>query len=89
MGMQSIYNLSLSDLRQYFIDKGEKPYRAIQIFEWLYRFQIRSFEQMTNQKKSIIELLNNEFSLDLLELKERQISSDTTEKFYLNLKMEV
>ena len=86
MLMQSIYNLSLSDLRQYFIDKGEKPYRAIQIFEWLYRFQIRSFSEMTNQKKSIIELLDKEFSLDLLELKERQISSDKTEKFLFELK---
>lgn len=83
--MRSIYDLSLNDLREYFIEKGEKPYRAIQIFEWLYRFEIRSFDLMTNQKKSIIELLKNEFSLDLLKLRERQISSDKTEKFLFEL----
>ena len=83
--MQSIYNLSLSDLQQYFLDMGEKPYRATQIFEWLYRFGIRSFSEMTNQKKSIIALLENDFNLNLLTLKERQISSDKTEKFLFEL----
>ena len=83
--MKSIYDLSLQDLKDYFINKGEKPYRATQIFEWLYRFEIRSFDLMTNQKKSIIELLKSEFSLDLLTLKERQISSDKTEKFLFEL----
>ncbi len=83
--MQSIYNLTLADLKEYFINKGEKPYRSVQIFEWLYRFKIRSFNEMTNQKKSIIELLNNEFNLDLLTLVERQISSDKTEKFLFKL----
>jgi 23S rRNA (adenine2503-C2)-methyltransferase len=83
--MQSIYDLSLNDLREYFINKGEKPYRSIQIFEWLYRFKVRSFDEMTNQKKSIIELLKLDFNLDLLELVERQISSDKTEKFLFRL----
>lgn len=83
--MQSIYNLSLDDLRNYFIEKGEKPYRAIQIFEWLYRFEIRSFTEMTNQKKSIIAMMEEEFNLNLLELRERQISSDKTEKFLFAL----
>ena len=83
--MQSIYNLSLADLKEYFINNGEKPYRSIQIFEWLYRFKVRSFDEMTNQKKSIIELLKLDFNLDLLELVERQISSDKTEKFLFRL----
>ena len=83
--MQSIYNLSLADLKEYFINKCEKPYRSIQIFEWLYRFKVRSFDEMTNQKKSIIELLKLDFNLDLLELVERQISSDKTEKFLFRL----
>ena len=83
--MQSIYNLSLADLKEYFINRGEKPYRSIQIFEWLYRFKVRSFDEMTNQKKSIIELLKLDFNLDLLELVERQISSDKTEKFLFRL----
>ena len=84
--MQSIYNLSKEELGQYFINKGDKPYRATQIFEWLYRFEVRSFGEMTNQKKSVIATMEEDFSLDLLTLKERQISSDGTEKFLFELK---
>ena len=84
--MQSIYNLSKEELGQYFVDMGDKPYRSTQIFEWLYRFEIRSFSEMTNQKKSIIAKMEEDFELDLLTLKERQISSDGTEKFLFELK---
>ena len=84
--MQSIYNLSKEELGQYFVNIGDKPYRSTQIFEWLYRFEIRSFNEMTNQKKSIIAKMEEDFDLDLLTLKERQISSDGTEKFLFELK---
>ena len=72
-------------LKQYFIDKGEKPYRAVQIFEWLYRFEILDWSMMTNQKQAVISDLANHFCLDRLELVERQISSDKTEKFLFRL----
>lgn len=84
--MTSIYNLSKEELGQYFVNMGDKPYRSTQIFEWLYRFEIRNFNEMTNQKKSIIAKLEEDFDLDLLSLKERQISSDGTEKFLFELK---
>lgn len=83
--MQSIYDLSLKDLQDYFVNKGEKPYRAIQIIEWIYRNEIASFDEMTNQKKSVILDLKENFSLDLLTLVERQVSSDKTEKFLFRL----
>ena len=84
--MQSIYDLTKEDLEAYFVNKGEKPYRATQIIEWLYRNEIRSFSEMTNQKKTVIEDLMKDFDLDLLELVERQISKDKTEKFLFRLK---
>ena len=84
--MRSIYGLTLDDLGQYFIEHNEKPYRKTQIYEWLYRHNIRDFSQMTNQKKEIIELLKEDFDLDYLELVERQIAQDKTEKFLFRLK---
>jgi len=84
--MKSIYNFSLNELEQYFIDKGDKKYRAIQIFEWLYRYEVRSFSAMTNQKKTIISMLEEEFDLDLLKIREHQVSKDGTEKFLFELK---
>ena len=54
--MESIYNYTLDMLKNYMIDLGEKPFRSSQIIEWLYRFKIKSFDEMTNIKKDFIEV---------------------------------
>ena len=83
--MQSIYNLSEDDFKLYLNNLGEKPFRAKQIMEWVYRHKIKSFDEMTNVKKTFIEQLKNDFSLDLLEVVTHQVSSDGTQKFLFRL----
>jgi len=83
--MQSIYNLSEDDFKLYLNNLGEKPFRAKQIMEWIYRHKIQSFDEMTNVKKTFIEQLKNDFSLDLLEVVTHQVSSDGTQKFLFRL----
>ncbi|MCR5647709.1 MAG: 23S rRNA (adenine(2503)-C(2))-methyltransferase RlmN [Acholeplasmatales bacterium] len=83
--MQSIYNLSEDDFKLYLNNLGEKPFRAKQIMEWVYRHKIQSFDEMTNVKKTFIEQLKNYFSLDLLEVVTHQVSSDGTQKFLFRL----
>ena len=34
--MRNIYGIKRSDLEEYFLSKGEKKYKALQVFEWLY-----------------------------------------------------
>ena len=53
--MNSIYNYTLDELGNYFISIGDKKFRAIQIFEWLYRNRVNSFDEMTNLSKKVIE----------------------------------
>ena len=53
--------------------------------EWVYRHKIESFDEMTNVKKTFIEQLKNDFSLDLLEVVTHQVSSDGTQKFLFRL----
>jgi len=84
--MQSIYNYTLDMLKEYMISLGEKPFRSTQIIEWLYRKQIKSFDEMSNIKKSFIETLKNDFNLDRLECVTKQESSDGTIKFLFRLK---
>ena len=83
--MESIYNLSEDDFKLYLNNLGEKPFRAKQIMEWVYRHKIQSFDEMTNVKKSFIEQLKDDFSLDLLEVVTHQVSSDVTQKFLFRL----
>lgn len=83
--MNSIYNYTLDELGNYFISIGDKKFRAIQIFEWLYRNRVSSFDEMTNLSKKTIEHLNENFTINLLELERLQVSSDGTRKYLFKL----
>ncbi len=83
--MNSIYNYTEDMLKEYFTSIGEKPFRSSQMIEWLYRHKIKSFNEITNMKKSIIERLNNDFTFGQLECVTNQISSDGTQKFLFKL----
>lgn len=79
--MESIYNKSFSALEEYFISIGEKSYKATQIFEWLYQKRVKSFDEMSNIKKSIIEQLKKDFYID--ELKVEKVEKDVEVNKYL------
>ncbi|MCR5350178.1 MAG: 23S rRNA (adenine(2503)-C(2))-methyltransferase RlmN [Acholeplasmatales bacterium] len=83
--MESIYNYTLDMLKDYMISLGEKPFRSSQIIEWLYRKKIKSFDEMSNIKKSFIEKLKEDFNLDRLECVTKQESQDGTVKFLFRL----
>ena len=83
--MKNIYDLTLDDLKKYFISIGLKPFRAIQVYEWLYRFHVRNFDLMTNIKKEVIEHLKQDFEIKLYEVVDHQKSADGTEKFLFRL----
>ncbi|MFI3251679.1 MAG: 23S rRNA (adenine(2503)-C(2))-methyltransferase RlmN [bacterium] len=83
--MQSIFNLTIEEMKEYFISKGDKPYRSTQIFEWLYRHKIKDFSEMTNQKQDIINMLKTDFNLNYLKLVTKQVSVDKTVKFLFEL----
>lgn len=79
--MKSIYGMSLKDLEEYFLSHNDKKFRATQIYDWLYRKSVTSFDDMTNLKKDVIELLKNDFYLRTLELK--KVERDTLVNKYL------
>lgn len=83
--LKHIYDYTLNDLKQYFIDCGEKPFRSTQIIEWLYRHKINDFSQINNIKKEIIQQLKNDFIIDRLNLITKQQSADGTIKFLFEL----
>jgi len=83
--MNNIYNFSYNELVDYFTSIGEKKFRATQIFEWLYRNRVTSFEEMTNVSKQTIAHLKENFSFSRLTLVDKQISSDGTIKYLFKL----
>ena len=60
--MNNIYNLTLNDLEEYFLSIGEKKFKGDQVFDWLYRKKVSSFDEMTNLKKELIDVLKSNFT---------------------------
>ena len=81
----SIYGLTRQALEDWVLEQGEKKFRATQIWEWLYRSRVQSFEEMTNLSKSFIERLNEAFVLNPLQQRIVQESKDGTVKYLFEL----
>lgn len=79
--MESIYNKSLNDLEEYFVSINEKKFKASQVYEWLYKKRVTSFDDMSNLKKEVIEKLKEYFCIDKLTIK--KIEKDVEVNKYL------
>jgi 23S rRNA (adenine2503-C2)-methyltransferase len=79
-GKINIRNLSLDELLIQFSELGEKSFRAKQVFEWLWKKNAHTFEEMTNLGIDLREKLDNLFFIDNITLKDQQISKDKTIK---------
>ena len=49
------------ELASYFVNLGYKTYKATQVYEWLYEKRVKSFDEMTNIKKDVIEILKKDY----------------------------
>lgn len=83
--MESIYNKTLEDLEEYFLGKGEKKFKAMQIFEWLYQKRVKSYEEITNMKKDLLKEVKKDFSIDALEIVSIERDKDVN-KYLFKLK---
>lgn len=77
---KDIRALSLQELEAYFSSIGEKPFRAKQVYEWLWNKNAHSLSEMTNLSKSLRENLEHHFSIKLAEIHVMQRSIDGTIK---------
>ncbi len=72
--------LTVEDLKTFFTEKGEKPFRAKQVYEWLWQKSAHSFAEMTNLSKDIRELLEQNFVIQAVAVDNFQVSRDRTIK---------
>ena len=79
--MRNIYGIKRKDLEDYFISKGEKKYKALQVFEWLYEKKVRKYSEMSNIKKELQEIIANDFSNSFITIEKKQ--EDKLTKKYL------
>ena len=83
--MKKIYDYNLQDLENYVESIGLKKFKAKQIYKWLYKKRVDSFDVMTDLSKDLINHLEENFIIDNLSIVTKQVSSDGTTKFLFKL----
>lgn len=83
--MHNLYDYTLKQLQELLAQYGEKPYRATQLFSWLYEKKATSFQEMSDISKKFRQTLEEEFSMALPTITVLEQSKDGTKKFLLEL----
>lgn len=85
MEKQQLHSFTEQQLTQLMKEMGQPSFRAKQIFRWLHQKQVRSFSEMTDQPKALIQQLEERFYPLHLETLRRQQSKDGTVKYLFGL----
>ncbi|WP_445766022.1 bifunctional tRNA (adenosine(37)-C2)-methyltransferase TrmG/ribosomal RNA large subunit methyltransferase RlmN [Rheinheimera sp.] len=81
----NLLDLTRAQMQQFFVEMGEKPFRADQVMKWIYHFCIDDFDKMSNINKVLREKLKTRCVIDAPVVVTRQDSSDGTIKFVMGL----
>lgn len=80
-----IRQLTLEELKDYFVEIGEKPFRAKQVYEWLWKKSSIDFDDMSNLSLALREKMKAHFEIRYLTIAESQKSNDRTIKSVFKL----
>lgn len=77
---KDIRALTKEDLREFFVSEGGQAFRGNQVYEWLWKKGAHSFEGMTNLSKETRQMLEENFTINHIEVDKMQRSVDGTIK---------
>ncbi|WP_010520795.1 23S rRNA (adenine(2503)-C(2))-methyltransferase RlmN [Aquimarina agarivorans] len=77
---KDIRALTKEQLRDFFVEQGDKAFRGNQVYEWLWGKGAHSFEGMTNLSKATRTLLETHFVINHIRVDQMQRSADGTIK---------
>ena len=83
--MKNIKDYDLEDLKKELISIGEKPFRAEQIFKWLYQEKVKDFDEMTNLSLDLRKKLKENYTICNYEILRKQESKDGTIKYLFDV----
>ena len=84
--MNSIYSYSLEELTKIMLAMGQSAYRSKQIFSWLYKKRVKSFDEMNDISLSFREELKKNFDFFLPTIDVMEKSKDGTIKCLFKLR---
>lgn len=83
--MKNIYGITFKELEKYFLDKNDKKFKAVQVFDWVYKKRINSFDEMRNVSKETIKDMQENFCFEKLEIIDKREDIDVA-KYLFKLK---
>lgn len=83
--MKNIKDYNFEQLKQEMIQIGEKPFRAEQIFKWIYQEKVKTFDEMTNISLELRKKLKENYTLCNYNILKKQESKDGTIKYLFDV----
>lgn len=83
--MKNIKDYNLEELKKELQSINEKPFRAEQIFRWLYQEKVKSFDEMTNLSLDLREKLKQNYTICNYNILKKQESKDGTIKYLFDV----
>ncbi|MFL0103180.1 23S rRNA (adenine(2503)-C(2))-methyltransferase RlmN, partial [Tenacibaculum maritimum] len=77
---KDIRALTKDQLRDFFVENGDKAFRGNQVYEWLWSKTAHSFKDMTNISLKTREMLEENFVINHIKVDAMQRSKDGTVK---------
>ncbi len=84
-GKINLLDLNRQQMREFFANMGEKPFRADQVMKWMYHYCYNDFEQMTDINKVLRAKLQRVAEIRAPEVAEEQRSTDGTIKWAIKV----
>ena len=85
MKQLNLIGLSHARLQEFLLGHGVKPYRAHQIFIWVYHYKVYDFDSMTNLSKALRAMLKEHFHISLPRIQTKTTSQDGSIKYLFEL----
>ena len=82
---KDIRSLNEDDLKEILISNSFKSFRANQIFHWIWKKSVKSFDEMSNLPENLLKFLNDNFVINFIKVHRMQKSSDGTIKNAIKL----
>ena len=79
-----ILDIPREKLEEYFIGIGEKKFKALQVFEWLYEKKEWNFDNFSNLKKEVRDKLKEDFDFSKIEIVKKE-EDELTKKYLFKL----
>ena len=83
--LKNLLNLDSRDLEEFFLELGEKPFRAQQLMRWMHREKQQKFSLMTNLSQNLQKTLESNSTVETPRAISEKVAPDGTIKWLIEV----